>query len=86
MELTGSRVLVTGASTGIGRACAVHLAGRGFHVLAGVRDPADAPDGLEPLRLDVTSETDVAAAAERVGGELHALVNHDDHLHVRLRE
>jgi NAD(P)-dependent dehydrogenase (short-subunit alcohol dehydrogenase family) len=67
--------LVTGASTGIGRACAVHLAGLGFHVLAGVRDEADAPDGLEPLRLDVTSESDVAAAAERVGAELHVLVN-----------
>jgi NAD(P)-dependent dehydrogenase (short-subunit alcohol dehydrogenase family) len=67
--------LVTGASTGIGRASALHLAGLGFHVLAGVRDPADAPDGLEPLRLDVTSEPDVAAAAERVGAELHALVN-----------
>jgi NAD(P)-dependent dehydrogenase (short-subunit alcohol dehydrogenase family) len=67
--------LVTGASTGIGRACAVHLAGLGFEVLAGVRDPADAPEGLEPVRLDVTSESDVAAAAERVGGELHALVN-----------
>jgi NAD(P)-dependent dehydrogenase (short-subunit alcohol dehydrogenase family) len=67
--------LVTGASTGIGRASALHLAGLGFHVLAGVRDPADAPDGLEPLKLDVTSETDVAAAAERVGAELHALVN-----------
>lgn len=67
--------LVTGASTGIGRACALHLAGLGFHVLAGVRDPADAPDGLEPLKLDVTSEADVAAAAERVGAELHALVN-----------
>jgi NAD(P)-dependent dehydrogenase (short-subunit alcohol dehydrogenase family) len=67
--------LVTGASTGIGRASALHLAGLGFHVLAGVRDPADAPGGLEPLRLDVTSEEDVAAAAERVGGELHALVN-----------
>ena len=67
--------LVTGASTGIGRACATHLAGLGFHVLAGVRDPADAPDGLEPLQLDVTSETEVAAAAERVGAELHVLVN-----------
>ena len=67
--------LVTGASTGIGRACAIHLAALGFHVLAGVRDPADAPDGLEPLQLDVTSEEDVAAAAERVGAELHVLVN-----------
>jgi NAD(P)-dependent dehydrogenase (short-subunit alcohol dehydrogenase family) len=67
--------LVTGASTGIGRATALHLACLGFHVLAGVRDPADAPDGLEPLQLDVMSDTDVAAAAERVGAELHALVN-----------
>ena len=67
--------LVTGASSGIGRACATHLAGLGFHVLAGVRDVADAPDGLEPLRLDVTSESDVAAAAERVGTELGVLVN-----------
>ena len=67
--------LVTGASTGIGHATAVHLTRLGFHVLAGVRDPAAAPDGTEALRLDVTSESDVAAAAERVGSELDALVN-----------
>jgi NAD(P)-dependent dehydrogenase (short-subunit alcohol dehydrogenase family) len=67
--------LVTGASTGIGRACATHLAALGFEVLAGVRRPEDAPPGLEPLRLDVTDAADVRAAAQRVGDELAALVN-----------
>jgi NAD(P)-dependent dehydrogenase (short-subunit alcohol dehydrogenase family) len=67
--------LVTGASSGIGRACAQHLHGLGFEVLAGVRDEADAPPGLEPVRLDITSEADVAAAADRVGAELAVLVN-----------
>ncbi len=67
--------LVTGASTGIGRACATHLAALGFEVLAGVRRLEDAPPGLEPVRLDVTSAADVAAVAQRVGPRLNALVN-----------
>ena len=67
--------LVTGTSTGIGRAVAVQLAARGFEVLAGVRRLEDAPPGMEPIVLDVTSEDDIAAAAGRVGRSLHALVN-----------
>lgn len=67
--------LVTGASTGIGRACATRLVDLGFHVLAGVRNLDNAPERTEALRLDVTSEDDVAAAAERIGAELHVLVN-----------
>ena len=67
--------LVTGASSGIGRACATHLASLGFEVLAGVRDAGDAPPGIEPVRLDVTSADDIDKAAERVGGRLDALVN-----------
>jgi NAD(P)-dependent dehydrogenase (short-subunit alcohol dehydrogenase family) len=68
-------VLVTGTSTGIGRATAEKLAASGFHVLAGVRRPADAPPGVEALELDVTSPDQIAAAAERVGGSLDGLVN-----------
>jgi NAD(P)-dependent dehydrogenase (short-subunit alcohol dehydrogenase family) len=75
-----SLALVTGASTGIGRACAVLLAARGFEVLAGVRDLADAPPGTEALRLDVTEPGDVAArdrAARRARGERAAGRHHD---------
>jgi NAD(P)-dependent dehydrogenase (short-subunit alcohol dehydrogenase family) len=79
-------VVVTGSSTGIGRACAVHLGAAGFRVFAGVRRPADgdalrdeAPDAIEPLLLDVTDEGQIEAAADRVGevtgGRLAGLVN-----------
>jgi NAD(P)-dependent dehydrogenase (short-subunit alcohol dehydrogenase family) len=69
--------LVTGASSGIGRACVAHLSGLGYTVLAGVRREADAPPftRAEPLILDVTSDADIAKAAGRVGAELDVLVN-----------
>lgn len=77
-------IVVTGASTGMGAATAKELAGRGFHVLAGVRREVDADalrgDGIEPLILDITVESDVAAVADRVthdprGLPLRALIN-----------
>ncbi|HEX9378253.1 MAG TPA: SDR family oxidoreductase [Gaiellaceae bacterium] len=66
--------LVTGASSGIGAACAIRLAGAGWRVFAGVRRAGDAPAGTEEILLDVTNEDQVRAAAERIG-ELHGLVN-----------
>lgn len=75
-------VVVTGASTGIGRATAQRLAADGFHVLAGVRRQADAERlaavNVEPLILDITNDDHVAALGERVAGDgrrLRALVN-----------
>ncbi|MFD8008689.1 SDR family oxidoreductase [Streptomyces sp. NPDC058955] len=70
-------VLVTGASTGIGRATALLLAREGFTVHAGVRKEADGEalgPGVLPLILDVTDAGHIAQAAERVG-RLDALVN-----------
>ena len=72
-------VLVTGASTGIGRAVVERLAARGDRVFAGARDATDLADldaieGVTALRLDVTNRDDVAAAVEAIG-RLDALVN-----------
>lgn len=80
-------VLVTGASTGIGRATALRMDGAGWRVFAGVRRAEDAAslrgaasDRLVPVTLDVTDAAQVSAAADSVGaavGEagLDGLVN-----------
>ncbi|MDA0185473.1 SDR family oxidoreductase [Solirubrobacter phytolaccae] len=64
-------VLVTGASSGIGRATALALAQRGFTVYAGTRSELDYA-GVTPVTLDVTNADHVEALREL---ELDALVN-----------
>jgi NAD(P)-dependent dehydrogenase (short-subunit alcohol dehydrogenase family) len=66
--------LVTGASSGIGAACALRLVSSGWRVFAGVRRAGDAPRATEEVLLDVTSAEQVRAAAQRIE-ELDALVN-----------
>jgi NAD(P)-dependent dehydrogenase (short-subunit alcohol dehydrogenase family) len=80
-------VLVTGASTGIGRACAERLDRAGFRVFAGVRKESDgqsleagASDRLSSILLDVTDETSIKDSAATIreqtaGAGIAGLVN-----------
>ncbi|HEU4944545.1 MAG TPA: SDR family NAD(P)-dependent oxidoreductase [Solirubrobacterales bacterium] len=72
-------VLITGASTGIGRASALRMDAAGWRVFAGVRREEDAESlraeaspHLEPLMLDVTDADQISAAAERIATEVGA--------------
>ncbi len=76
-------VLVTGASTGIGRNIAERLAKEGFFVYAGARKAEDIAElskipNMKGIRLDVTSPADIAAAVSQVqreGRGLYGVVN-----------
>ncbi len=76
-------VLVTGASTGIGRKITERLAAEGYFVYAGARKDADlaaldAIENVDAVRLDVTKPAEIAAAVETIakgGRGLYGLVN-----------
>ena len=75
-------VLITGCSTGIGRATAEHLADKGWTVYATARRPESIADlkakGCRTLALDVTEEASMQAAVdevERADGAVDVLVN-----------
>jgi NAD(P)-dependent dehydrogenase (short-subunit alcohol dehydrogenase family) len=79
-------VLITGTSTGIGKACALYLDRMGYRVYAGVRNQVDgdnlrkdASERLTPVILDVTDENSIVEAAgvieKEAGVNLFGLIN-----------
>lgn len=76
-------VLITGASTGFGRACATYLQGRGYQVFGTSRraptEPTQDPDGgFTMIRMDVDEDASVQQAVELVrqqAGRIDAVVN-----------
>ena len=87
MPTATKNILITGASTGIGRSTALLLARKGWRVFAAVRKESDAQAiqseaiaTLEPVILDVSDNNSIAAAARDVtarldGRGLHGLFN-----------
>jgi short-subunit dehydrogenase len=70
-------ILITGASTGIGKACALYLDSRGFNVFAGVRREADgnalrenASDRLIPVIIDITDSESIDSALNFISGKV----------------
>jgi len=76
---TAKSVVITGASTGIGAACALHMDQMGWRVFAGVRKQGDAEAlraqgsaQLTPISLDVTDTVSISTAASAVAGAVGA--------------
>ena len=71
-----ARVLITGCSTGIGRAAAVELTKRGFEVIATARRPETLEDldVAEKRALDVNDDASIAGLRDAVG-QVDVLVN-----------
>lgn len=71
-------VLITGASSGIGQACAEMMSVRGFQVFGSSRHPDFRPQTFRPVHMDVTDDVSVARAVSKLleeVGSIDILIN-----------
>jgi len=79
-------IVITGTSTGIGKACALYLDNLGYNVYAGVRNPVDgdklkkeSSDRLTTLIIDVSNVDSIQAATafveKETDGNVFGLIN-----------
>jgi NAD(P)-dependent dehydrogenase (short-subunit alcohol dehydrogenase family) len=80
--VASGNILITGASTGIGQACAIRFAELGYQTWAGVRKTSDGErlqvesPNIKPVLLDVTSVESIESAFAAIGEEtLAGLIN-----------
>ena len=86
--MSAKTVLVTGCTSGLGKATALRLNKAGWRVLATARNDSDLKSlgeaGLIPIRLELTDPQSIREAIEEVkrvtGGHLHGLVNNAGYL------
>ena len=76
------KILITGASTGIGRSITLALAQEGWQVFAGVRSQKDGKSlknessgDVVPVILDITKKDQISKAVKQIGDSLDGLVN-----------
>lgn len=69
-------VLITGASSGMGKATAIFFASQGFTVYAGSRTPEKLSDikNIHPIFLDITDFKNIQKAADEIG-HINILIN-----------